>query len=84
MPIIKSISPDDNTLISIWKIDESLEELEKLSTDEIKIKNENKFKEHVATREAIKYCCEKLRVVYGKIIKDDSGKPALDLSLIHI
>ena len=41
MPIIKSISPDDNTLISIWKIDESLEELEKLSTDEIKIKNEN-------------------------------------------
>ena len=78
MPIIKSISPDDNTLISIWKIDESLEELEKLSTDEIKIKNENKFKEHVATREAIKYCCEKLRVVYGKIIKDDSGKPALD------
>ena len=78
MPIIKSISPDDNTLISVWKIDEPLGVLEKLFSGEIKIKNKNKFKEHVATREAIKYCCEKLRVVYGKIIKDDRGKPTLN------
>ena len=64
------------TFVGVTSI--TLEELEKLSTGEIKIKNENKFKEHVATREAIKYCCKKLKVVYGKIIKGDSGKPVLD------
>ncbi|MAD59008.1 MAG: hypothetical protein CMB81_01580 [Flammeovirgaceae bacterium] len=78
MPIIKTLSPNDSITISIWKIDESLNELKRIFGKSINIKNEIKLMEHIASRLAIKYCCEIIGKKYNGISKDNNGKPTLN------
>lgn len=78
MPIIKTLSPNDSINISIWKIDESLNELKRIFGKSINIKNEIKLMEHIASRLALKYCCEIMGNEYVGIYKDDNGKPTLN------
>ena len=78
MPIIKTLSPNDSIAISIWKIDESLNELKRVFGKSINIKNEIKLMEHIASRLAIKYCCEFIGKAYDGISKDNNGKPTLN------
>lgn len=78
MPIIKTISHNDSITISIWKIDESLNELKNIYGKSINIKNEIKLMEHIASRLALKYSCDIIGNEYGGISKDDNGKPSLN------
>ena len=78
MPIIKTLSPSDSITISVWKIDESLNELKRIFGKSKNINNEIKLMEHIASRLTIKYCCELIGKEYNGISKDKNGKPILN------
>ena len=84
MSIIKKIKTDKNSIIWIWKIEESLEELSMLSNEDTDIKSENKKKEFYASRILIEKMCKELNIKFYGIKKDDNGKPYLINSKYHI
>ena len=84
MGIIKKIKTDKNSIIWIWKIEESLEELAMLSNDDTDIKNEKKKKEFYVSRILIKKMCKELNIKFNGIKKNDNGKPYLIKSKYHI
>lgn len=88
MGIIKTFSPSSNSVISIWKIEESINELRDISKQITDIKNEIKEMEYHASREALKNGCKKLGIDFIGIEKDSNGKPYLknnrtEISISH-
>ena len=88
MGIIKTFSPSRNSVISIWKIEESINELRDISKQITDIKNEIKEMEYHASREALKNGCKKLGIDFIGIEKDSNGKPYLknnrtEISISH-
>ena len=74
MPIIRIIKPNDNTIVGIWKITETIDELSKLVT------LSSKSRELLKTR---KSSIHKLQFLSVRAILIELGY-ADDLSLIHI
>ena len=83
MSIIKKIS-NGNSIIWIWKIEESTDELSILTNQTTDIKNEIKKKEFYASRVLIEKMCEELNIDFLGIKKDDNEKPHLIGSKYHI
>ena len=88
MGIIKTFFPSSNSIISVWKIEESIDELRKISKESTDIKNEIKEMEYYASREALKNGCKKLGIDFIGIKKDSNGKPHLknncaEISISH-
>jgi len=83
MSIIKKIS-NAESIIWIWKIEESIDELIELTDQTTDIKNEIKRKEFYASRILIEKMCEELDINFEGIKKDDNGKPHLINSRYHI
>ncbi len=83
MSIIKKISKGES-IIWVWKIDESIDELIELTNQTTDIKNEIKRKEFYASRILIEKMCEALNLNYQGIKKDDKGKPHLINSKYHV
>ena len=77
MGIIKTIYPNKNSIVIIWKINESLSVLKNMTKEKSKIKNIIKRKEFYASRILIKNLCKSFNIRYYGIIKNDSGKPYL-------
>jgi len=77
MGIIKTIYPNKNSIVIIWKINESLSVLKNMTKEKSKIKNIIKRKEFYASRVLIKNLCKSFNIKYNGIIKKDSGKPYL-------
>ena len=77
MGIIKTIYPNKNSIVIIWKINESLSVLQNMTKEKSKIKNIIKQKEFYASRILIKNLCKSFNIKYNGIIKNDSGKPYL-------
>ena len=77
MGIIKTIYPNKNSIVIIWKINESLSVLQNMTKEKSKIKNIIKQKEFYASRILIKNLCKSFNIKYNGIIKKDSGKPYL-------
>ena len=77
MGIIKTIYPNKNSIVIIWKINESLSVLKNMTKEKSKIKNIIKQKEFYASRVLIKNLCKSFNIKYNGIIKKDSGKPYL-------
>ena len=77
MGIIKIIYPNKNSVVIIWKINESLSALQNMTKEKSKIKNLNKQKEFYASRILIENLCKSFNIRYYGIIKKDSGKPYL-------
>ena len=77
MGIIKTIYPNKNSIVIIWKINESLSVLQNMTKEKSKIKNLNKQKEFYASRILIENLCKSFNIRYYGIIKHDSGKPYL-------
>ena len=77
MGIIKIIYPNKNSVVIIWKINESLSALQNMTKEKSKIKNLNKQKEFYASRILIENLCKSFNIKYNGIIKKDSGKPYL-------
>ena len=81
MPLINSHRISPNSILGIWKIDESIDELKKLNRIEKfglneKI-NEKKFKESIASKLIIKKLCSIIKLDFHGIYKNPSGKPFL-------
>ena len=83
MGIIKKISNVDS-IIWIWKINESSDALSILTDQKTDVKNENKKKEFYASRVLIEKMCEELNILFEGIKKDNNGKPHLIKSKYHI
>ena len=83
MSIIKKIS-NAESIIWVWKIDESFEKLIDLTYQTSDIKNEIKKKEFYASRILIEKMCKELNIKFNGIKKDDNGKPYLINSKYHI
>ena len=83
MSIIKKIS-NAESIIWIWKIDESLEKLIDLTNQTTDIKNEIKKKEFYTSRILIEKMCKELNIKFNGIKKDDNGKPYLINSKYHM
>ena len=83
MSIIKKIS-NGESIIWVWKIDESIDELIELTNQTTDIKNEIKRKEFYASRILIERMCKALNLNYQGIKKDNNGKPHLINSRYHI
>ena len=83
MGIIKKIS-NVNSIIWIWKINESSDALSILTDQKTDVKNENKKKEFYASRVLIEKMCEELNILFEGIRKDNNGKPHLIKSKYHI
>ena len=83
MSIIKKISQGES-MIWVWKIDESINQLIELTNQTTDIKNEIKRKEFYASRILIEKICEKLDINFVGIKKDNNGKPHLINSRYHI
>ena len=81
MPLINISKITTNKAFGIWKINESLNEINHLNKNEnLNIDNriiEKKFKEKVAARMVVKKICEKLKLNYYGIKKNKAGKPFL-------
>ena len=77
MGIIKTIYPNKNSIVIIWKINESLSVLQNMIKEKSKIKNIIKRKEFYAYRILIKNLCKSFNIRYYGIIKKNSGKPYL-------
>ena len=77
MGIIKTIYPNKNSIVIVWKINESLSVLQNMTKEKSKIKNIIKQKEFYASRILIKNLCKSFNIKYNGIIKKDSGKPYL-------
>ena len=77
MGIVKTFYPNNNSIISIWKIKESIEELNKLVDNNLELKNIIKQKEYLSSRLLIKDMCENFNIKYSSIIKNSDGKPFL-------
>ena len=58
MGIIKKISSNNNSLVCIWKITETYDELELLTDERLKIKSRLKQKEFLASRILVKKICQ--------------------------
>ena len=83
MSVIKKISNVDS-IIWIWKINESSDALSILTDQKTDVKNENKKKEFYASRVLIEKMCEELNILFEGIKKDNNGKPHLIKSKYHI
>jgi len=83
MGIIKKISNVDS-IIWIWKINESSDALSILTDQKTDVENENKKKEFYASRVLIEKMCEELNILFEGIRKDNNGKPHLIKSKYHI
>ena len=83
MSIIKKIS-NAESIIWVWKIDESFDKLIDLTNQTTDIKNEIKKKEFYASRILIEKMCKELNIKFNGIKKDDNGKPYLINSKYHI
>ena len=77
MGIVKTFYPNNNSIISIWKIKEPIEELKELIDYNLEIKNIIKQKEFLSSRLLIKYMCENFGIKYSSINKKSNGKPFL-------
>ena len=81
MPLINISKITTNKAFGIWKINESLDEINHLNKNEnLNIDNriiEKKFKEKVAARMVVKKICENLKLNYYGIKKNKAGKPFL-------
>lgn len=81
MPLINISKITTNKAFGIWKINESLNEINHLNKNEnLNIDNriiEKKFKEKVAARMVVKKICENLKLNYYGIKKNKAGKPFL-------
>ena len=81
MPLINISKITTNKAFGIWKINESLNEINHLNKNEnLNIDNriiEKKFKEKVAVRMVVKKICENLKLNYYGIKKNKAGKPFL-------
>ena len=81
MPLINISKITTNKAFGIWKISESLNEINYLNKNEnLNIDNriiEKKFKEKVAARMVVKKICENLKLNYYGIKKNKAGKPFL-------
>jgi phosphopantetheinyl transferase len=77
MGIIKIIYPNKNSIVIIWKINESLSALQNMTKEKSNIKNIIKRKEFYASRILIENLCKSFNIRYYGIIKNDSGKPYL-------
>ena len=83
MSIIKKIS-NGESIIWVWKIEESIDELIELTDQTTDIKNEIKRKEFYASRILIERMCKALNLNYQGIKKDNNGKPHLINSRYYI
>jgi len=92
MPLIKLSKITTSKAFGIWKINESLNEINHLNkVENLNIDNriiEKKFKEKVAARMVIKKICENLKLNYYGIKKNKAGKPFLiknkaEISISH-
>ena len=81
MPLINISKITTNKAFGIWKINESLNEINHLNkVENLNIDNriiKKKFKEKVAARMVIKKICENLKLNYYGIKKNKAGKPFL-------
>ena len=81
MPLINISKITTNKAFGIWKINESLNEINHLNKNEnLNIDNriiKKKFKEKVAARMVVKKICENLKLNYYGIKKNKAGKPFL-------
>ena len=84
MGIIKKISSKNNSLVCIWKITETYDELELLTDERTNIKSRLKQKEFLASRILVKEICQLYNAKYLGIDKDKNGKPFLINSNYHI
>ena len=81
MPLINLSKITTSKAFGIWKINESLNEINHLNkVENLNVDNkiiEKKFKEKVAARMVIKKICENLKLNYYGIKKNKAGKPFL-------
>ena len=84
----KSQNRPANTILGLWQIEESVEELSSnISPEDLKTiesYHPNKQLEFLATRQLIRQVCEKHQITYHGIEKDEYGKPHLMDSTYHI
>ena len=92
MPLINLSKITTSKAFGIWKINESLNEINHLNkVENLNVDNkiiEKKFKEKVAARMVIKKICENLKLNYYGIKKNKAGKPFLiknkaEISISH-
>ena len=88
MPIINLSRITPYKALGIWKINESLNQINDLNKiEKLNIDNrihEKKFKEKVAATMVIKKICEYLKLNYYGIKKNKAGKPFLIKNKAHI
>ncbi len=84
MPIIKTVKPNEDTMLAIWRITETIEKLlvqvdfnkyDQASYDIIS--NDEKKREWLSSRLTIRYLVEEIGREYKGIIKDKHNKPYL-------
>jgi len=88
MPLINLSKITTSKAFGIWKINESLNEINHLNkVENLNVDNkiiEKKFKEKVAARMVIKKICENLKLNYYGIKKNKAGKPFLIKNKVEI
>jgi len=91
MPIIKSININNNRLLAIWKVEESIESLLNMLAPApedrellFSFKNKKKQYEWLGGRLTLKHLVSQLNIPYKGIKKDEHGKPMLRVSEAEI
>lgn len=86
--LLQITEPSANTILGLWQIEESVQELSSnISPEDLKTiesYHPNKQLEFLATRQLIRQVCEKHQITYHGIEKDEYGKPHLMDSTYHI
>ena len=84
MGLIKKFSSNNKSLVCVWKITETYDELTLLTKERTNIKNRIKQKEFLASRALVEKMCEVINIKFKGIKKDSNGKPFLINSNHHI
>ena len=84
MGLIKKFSSNNKSLVCVWKITETCDELTLLTKESTNIKNRIKQKEFLASRALVEKMCEVINIKFKGIKKDSNGKPFLINSNHHI
>ena len=84
MGLIKKFSSNNKSLVCVWKITETYDELTLLTKESTNIKNRIKQKEFLASRALVEKMCEVINIKFKGIKKDSNGKPFLINSNHHI
>ena len=73
MGLIKKFSSNNKSLVCVWKITETYDELTLLTKESTNIKNRIKQKEFLASRALVEKMCEVINIKFKGIKKDMLG-----------